>query len=60
MLRDIEFKYKVDLADEALEIIVRRRPDLRGKTLDEARALIREEFRDKRVPDQKAPTRTDE
>ena len=54
MSKYIELKYNVDLDDEALEIIVRRRPALKGKTLEESRAILRAEFTSKRQ-DEKAP-----
>jgi hypothetical protein len=33
-----------DMNDEALAIIVRRRPELAGKTLDECRAILKAQY----------------
>jgi hypothetical protein len=45
-LRDI--LKQLDIDDDALQIIVRYRPDLAGKTLDECRVILRAEYLGKR------------
>jgi hypothetical protein len=54
MPKQSETRHHLDLDDDALAIIVRHRPELAGKTLQEAKAILRAEFPSKKVRDPKA------
>jgi hypothetical protein len=44
MRRDRENSTPWEMEDEAMEIILRHRPDLQGKTFKEAREILKAEF----------------
>jgi hypothetical protein len=49
MSKDAEISIPWDMEDEALAIIVRHRPDLEGKTLEECRTILQAEVTGKRA-----------
>jgi hypothetical protein len=55
MARDIEASTELD--DEALAIILRRRPDLKGKSLEEVKAVLRQQNPEKIDRRRKYPPR---
>ena len=48
MAKDQEQPKPWEMNDETLAIILRRRPDLQGKTLEEAKAIIKAQYPGKR------------
>ncbi|HYJ85147.1 MAG TPA: hypothetical protein VEW46_03765 [Pyrinomonadaceae bacterium] len=52
MSKDAEQPRPWEMNDETMAILLRRRPDLKGKTLEEAKAIIKAQYPGKKRVDQ--------